>query len=127
MFGKYFSRKKTEDFYLPGEEIRINKNPSFGCGLFCSQDPLSVCKNRVAIAIGAFALAYLYIAGSLFNLCVTPNLDSAENTAPTHFAQNPIRRADIIDRNGTIIATSLPTVNLQVNLSKVRNPKKIKT
>lgn len=124
MFGKYFSRKKTEDFYLPGEEIRINKNPSFGSGLFCSQDPLSVCKSRVAIAIGAFALAYLYIAGSLFNLCVTPNLEAEENAAPTHFAQNPIRRADIIDRNGTIIATSLPTVNLQVNLRKVRNPEK---
>jgi len=35
--------------------------------------------------------------------------------------ENPITRADITDRNGTIVATSLPTVNLYAKPHKIRN------
>lgn len=124
MFGKYFSRKKSEDFYLPGEEIKIDSKISFNNSLSREKDPLSTCKNRVVFAMLGFAAVYLTIALRLFDLCIIPNLHSDETVSPAHFAQNPIRRADIIDRNGAIIATSLPTVNLYANPRKVLNPEK---
>ena len=124
MFGKYFSRKKTEDFYLPGEEIKINKDISFCNSFSCQKDPLSMCRKRLTFVMFCFGAAYLGIAMLLFNLCIVPNLSADSRNTTVRFAQNPIRRADIIDRNGTIIATSLPTVNLYANPHKIRNPEK---
>lgn len=126
MAGKYFSKKGKDDFYLPGEEIKIDKSSSFK-SFSCEKDPVSVCKNRVLAALLGFIAVYTVIAARLFDLCIIPNLhfsSEADDASPGIYAQNPIRRADIIDRNGTIIATSLPTVNLYANPRKVLNPKK---
>lgn len=125
MFGKYFS-KKEESFYLPGEEIKIGKSSSF-MNYTCEKDPLSMCKNRVLFAVLSFLLVYAVIGVRLFEVCIAPNLHSPEQSESRHlqaYAQNPIKRADILDRNGTIIATSLPTVNLYATPKKVLNPKK---
>lgn len=125
MFGKYFS-KKEESFYLPGEEIKIGKSCSF-MNYTCAKDPLSICKNRVAFAMLIYLLVFFVIGVRLFEVCVAPNLHAAEQKEATHlraFAQNPIKRADITDRNGTIIATSLPTVNLYANPRKILNPER---
>ncbi len=124
MFGKIFYKKKQEDFYLPGEEIKIDKALSFGSGLTCEKDPLAICKNRVLFAVLCFCAVYLTIALRLFDLCIMPAWQDVDDARPAKFAQNPIRRADIIDRNGTIVATSLPTVNLYANPRKVPNPEK---
>ena len=72
MAGKYFS-KKEEDFYLPGEEIKIDKKTSFS-SFSCEKDPLAVCKNRLLAAVVAFAAVYLVISFRLFDLCIVPNL-----------------------------------------------------
>ncbi len=125
MFGKYFS-KKEENFYLPGEEIKIGKSCSF-MNYTCAKDPLSVCKNRVIFTIFSFLFIYLVIGVRLFEVCVAPNLKAHEEEEVSHgfaFAHNPIKRADIVDRNGTVIATSLPTVNLYANPRKILNPQK---
>lgn len=120
MIGKYFSKKDKSGFYLPGQEIKIDKISSFH-GFSCEKDSLSVCKNRVLFSIFCFAAVFLIIAGRLFDLCALPAFEK-QNAAPHRtFAHNPIRRADILDRNGTIVATSLPTVNLHVNPKKVFN------
>lgn len=125
MFGKYFSGKGKEDFYLPGEEIKIDKSSSFG-NFSCGSDPLLTCKNRLIFSIACFAFAYLTIAVRLFDVCVLPNLNHVEKTDSelSIYTRNRIKRADIVDRNGTIIATSLPTVNLYANPKKVLNAKK---
>ncbi len=125
MFGKYFS-KKQESFYLPGEEIKIDKNFSFK-NYTCKKDALSVCKNRLISAVLAFVLIFTIISIRLFEVCVAPNLNKQITTEQYHlqaYANNPIKRADILDRNGSVIATSLPTVNLYANPKLIKNPKK---
>ena len=123
MIGKYFPKKDREDFYLLGEEIKIDKKTSFG-SFSCEKDPLMVCKNRLLFAALCFACAYLVIALRLFDVCVIPNLHKEEKSSLSAYVQKNIKRADIVDRNGTIIATSLPTVNLYANPQKILNPKK---
>lgn len=126
MVRKYFTKKGKEDFYLPGEEIKIDKSSSFK-SYSCEKDPLAVCKNRVLFAVASFFAVYLIISLRLFDVCVIPNLHHQEEETlkgPSIYAKNPIRRADIVDRNGTIIATSLPTVNLYANPRKILNPRK---
>ena len=47
-----------------------------------------------------------------------------ENLGKDEFIKlrEPVKRADILDRNGEIIATSLPTVNLYANPKQIKNP-----
>ena len=125
MLGKYFFHKEKVHFYHPGEEIK------FGRGKCVSEQwSLNSVKARVVFSAVAFCCVYLVLAIRLFDLCVlqaqdvAPATDFAQNdefTEVLKFASNPIKRADIIDRNGTIIATSLPTVNLYAHPRKIRN------
>lgn len=96
--------------------------------LTCEKDPLSTCRFRVLIAIMGFMFVYLVIALRLFDVCLSGNLGRSRNIEEAMhlevMPENPIKRADIVDRNGTIIATSLPTVNLFANPKKMLNPQK---
>ncbi|MBE6453145.1 MAG: penicillin-binding protein 2 [Alphaproteobacteria bacterium] len=123
MFGKYFSKDKNK-IYLPGEEIRIDRSYSFNGGSVCKEDPISVCRGRMFFAIGCFCLFYLVISLKLFNLCLTSAFEKQGNTRKIADIKSPIRRADIVDRNGTIIATSLPVVNLYAHPHQIINPEK---
>lgn len=129
MLEKLFSRK-SRDFYLPGQEIKLDKSFSFSDFSY-EKDPLSMCKNRLAFAMLMFALVFGVISFRLFDVCVLNAAPRSEKVASaadddTFYAlpENPIKRADIVDRNGTIIATSLPTVNLYANPSKIINPQR---
>ena len=127
MFGNLFSRKNN-DFYRPGEEIKIDKSFSLFGGTY-EKDPLSMCKNRLAFAMFAFLFVFGAIAVRLFDVCIlsqTPHVQTAQDDDEHFYAlpENPIKRADIVDRNGAIIATSLPTVHLYANPSKIINPQK---
>ena len=114
--------------YLPGEEIKIDTSTAFNNYLF-DGDPLTTVKNRVAFATLLFIFAYLVITVRLFGVCLSNGLPAAADDEESRhlftYADNPIKRADILDRNGTIIATSLPTVNLYANPRKVPNKKKL--
>ena len=118
--GKVFFRPRRQ-------EIKIDKSFSFK-NYTCEKDPLSTCKNRVAFATLMFLLVYAVIGVRLFSVCITPNAGEAktadESDTIRAYAANPIKRADILDRNGTIIATSLPTVNLYANPKKILNAQK---
>lgn len=126
MIGKYFSRNRGGSFYLPGQEIKIDKSIAFNV-LTCEKDPLSTCKARMLVAVLAFMFAYLVITIRLFNVCISGDYvqkKAVEDSNLQAFSSSPIKRADILDRNGIIVATSLPTVNLFANPKKVLNPQK---
>jgi len=125
MLGKYFFHREKSHFYQPGEEIRIDRNKRF-----YERDSLNSAKARVALAAVAFCCVYLVLIIRLFDLCI---VQARQNAAAFDYTQddefkhilkytaNPIKRADILDRNGTIIATSLPTVHLYANPHKIRD------
>ena len=125
MLGKYFSKGKKEDFYLPGEEIKIGKSIR---NYTRERDPLSTCKNRLALAAMGFLAVYLVLTVRLFDVCISGDYvarrEDAQAAQIKIMTSNPIKRADILDRNGTILATSLPTVNLYAKQGKNFNPKK---
>ena len=127
MIGNFFS-KSRKNFYLPGQEIKLDKSFSFS-RYSCESDPLAMCKNRMIFAMLAFLLVFSVIALRLFFVCLSgygsvKETIVADNDSFYALPENPIKRADILDRNGTIIATSLPTVNLYAVPSKIINPKK---
>lgn len=125
-----WNKKEKNKFYLPGEEIKVNRSFSF-CNYNIEKDPLSNCKNRMLLAIAGFALVYLILAFRTLNICIsgiTPatfqSLIREEQEMPQIYIKSPITRADIVDRKGTIIATSLPTANLYAHPKKIKDKEK---
>ncbi len=124
--AKLWAKKEKNKFYLPGEEIKVNRTFAFS-GFDLEKDPLSACKSRMLLAISAFILVYVIIALRTFGLCISgfsADNDNKERELPQLKIENPITRADITDRNGSIIATSLPTANLFAHPRKVRDKEK---
>jgi cell division protein FtsI (penicillin-binding protein 3) len=79
-------------------------------------------RTRLLVAGMVFALAFLVIAWRLvdiaaFSVGVEPRI-AATPTAPAF----ETGRADIVDRNGVVLATSLPTASLYANPRQVRDP-----
>lgn len=123
-----FFKKKNKDSYTLGKEIKIDKKKIFA-GYSLEKDSVGICKARLFFAIYLFVFAYIIIAVRVFNLCIVPNLNTAISQTSEEFPetriffQKPIKRADIMDSSGVIVATSLPTVNLFVNTKKLLDVK----
>ncbi len=85
------------------------------------EQALDVARARLVAASLVFAIAYLIIAGRLTFLTLlsdTPEIPMARQEINESIAS----RADITDRNGTVLATSLPTISLCADAKKIINP-----
>lgn len=79
---------------------------------------LDVARGRLATAIALFALAFIVLSGRTGFL----TLVREAGDGPAQHMQATDRtsgRADIIDRNGTVLATSLPTISLCADARKI--------
>lgn len=122
MIKRLISKRHKSKSYFLGQEIKVSKTHNHN-GYSFDNDPVGACKTRLWFALSFFILGYLVVCARVFDLCVIANLDKTPSVAKKdvtalHYI-SPIKRADIVDRHGTIIATSLPTVNLFVNPKKV--------
>jgi len=114
---------RGRNFYLPGENTKTEESRI----LFDEENSgaVNVCRQRMLFAISVFLLIYVVIAIRIFEVCLVNGIrisrfaDDYSESEIYHGV--PIARADITDESGTIIATSLPTVNLYANPKNVRN------
>ena len=119
-------RKKNTFSYAPGQEIRFSSG-SFGWET--EDESVNVCKRRILTIIGLFLLIYFIIIVRIFNVCLVNGI-SFEKEKITYYRPKrgiivPVHRANITDRNGVVVATNLPTVNLFTNPQKVSNANEI--
>ncbi|HEX6094270.1 MAG TPA: penicillin-binding protein 2, partial [Dongiaceae bacterium] len=80
---------------------------------------LEVSHSRVLLGASLFAVVFLVIAARLVAVTLLP--DGAE-AAMVPQAKVKTDRADIVDRNGVVLATSLTTASLYANPSQVQEP-----
>lgn len=115
-------KKKTFSAYIPGQEIQFSAG-SFGWET--EDEAVNVCRNRILVIIGLFLFIYMVIIFRIFNVCLVNGIqfDKTEiRYSRSRFAPiAPVKRANITDRNGVVIATNLPTVNLITNPREVSN------
>lgn len=129
-FKVSFSKRKDEKFYLPGQEIKIARGTISSRSYTTENDNVMTCRIRTIWVLCAFALAYVLLCGRVSYVCLSGgiNIDAAISEiadADIIRFKNPVKRADILDRNGEIIATSLPTVNLYANTKQIKNPQDV--
>ena len=110
------------------EKQKVSDKPVLQVEDSCKQ-ALITCKKRMNYGILGFIIVYLAIVIKVFCLCTANGIVIREETTEEQKTTNTVlSRADIIDRNGTIIATSLPTVNLQVSPKfKIKNAEEVAT
>ena len=83
------------------------------------RDALEVGRTRLLAIAGVFAVACLVLAARLVEVSV---LQGGEARAVRSGAAALVARADIVDRNGVILATSLRTASLYANPRELIDP-----
>ena len=87
------------------------------------KEALETGRTRLLVTGVIFCLAFLVVAGRLVDLAVLgPSVEPRLVVAGTSAAQD-FRRADVVDRNGVLLATSLPTASLYADAREVIDPR----
>lgn len=87
---------------------------------------LDIARGRMVAVSCFFIIAYILIAARVFDLSVIQGElrrgGAAEASAPEHAAAAATVRADITDRNGVLLATSLETASLYADPALIPDP-----
>ncbi len=114
---------KPRAFLYPGEELRPAKSPKIQLHGVAMR-AVEIGRMRLIVTASLFGLAFASIGVRLIELMVAEPMTTAVATraaAPTALVTT--RRADIVDRNGVLVATNLPTVDLYADAQKIIDPK----
>jgi cell division protein FtsI (penicillin-binding protein 3) len=82
-------------------------------------------RTRLVFAGGAFLLLFLAVAVRLVDVAFHPEAERVARATPRPELPVGVLRADITDRNGILLATNLPTVNLYADARIVRDADRI--
>jgi cell division protein FtsI (penicillin-binding protein 3) len=83
------------------------------------RSPIEVGHTRLIVTASMFVLAFLAISARLVDVTLISGAEPRTARAPRVL---PIERADIIDRNGVLLATSVSTASLFAEPRKVLDP-----
>lgn len=90
---------------------------------------LDIARGRMVVVTCFFIIAYILVAARVFDLSVIQGElrrgDAAEAAAPAQAAAVAAVRADITDRNGVLLATSLETASLYADPALVSDPVRV--
>jgi cell division protein FtsI (penicillin-binding protein 3) len=86
------------------------------------EQALDIAHNRCIAAMMLFAAAFLVIAGRLTFLSLLSEPPDVQQTMHATTSESVTQRADITDRNGVLLATSLPTMSLCADAKKIIDP-----
>ncbi len=102
--------RKRRPFLFPGEEVKPARQPKLRLH-GATKHAIETGRMRLVVTAGLVAVAFSLIGVRLIDLMVLGDGPSVL-ARPREPGRSPMARADIVDRNGVIIATNLPTVNL---------------
>ncbi len=114
-----FKRKK-ETFYYAGLEVPpLTSMDRYKCLDDATKGVLQKASGRIAFIMFVFALCFSIIIGKLFYLTVL-SYQSRTYVPSVLKTDLNINRHNILDRNGMILATSVPTKDLSINPKEVK-------
>ncbi len=87
-----------------------------------TKQALETGRTRILVAGMVFALAFLTVGWRLVDLGISGLGEAPRMATATKSGDDASFRADIADRNGHVLATTLPTVSLSANPRQVRSP-----
>lgn len=104
-------RKASDDMSLDTGDQKLSARQA--------GQPLETARTRLFVAGAIFALCFAVLGGRLVQLSLLGGGQSQQRVAEQQGGALTLQRADIVDRNGTLLATNLPSHSLYVNPSQV--------
>ena len=108
----FFSKKK-EKIYIIGQEIPLRQNDGYRFLDKKTASALKTGRKRMMLLAYFFLFAFIVVGARLFQQTILNHAQSAYEVQNKQ-AFFPIARADILDRNGRLLATGVPVSNLQL-------------
>ncbi len=119
-----FKRKK-ETFYYAGLEVpALTPMDRYKCLDDATKGVLKKASTRIAVIMFVFFICFAAIIGKLFYLTVL-SYQSRTFTPSVLKTDLNINRHNVVDRNGMILATSVPTKDLSINPKLVKEKDKV--
>ncbi len=119
-----FSMDQTQ-FYYPGQDMMIKDATGgiFGTE-YCNEKykELEVGRERLWFVVVIFAFVFLLISARLFEFTVLKEsvaVETGKEYSTPSLTTPVMKRANITDRDGVVLATGLPVVNLYSDNSKI--------
>ena len=79
-------------------------------------------RSRITVVIAVFLLAYMAVVGRMLHLTLTRSQAAPDAYNEERPASTDSQRADILDRQGLLLATSLKTLSLYADPKIIANP-----
>ncbi len=109
-------------FLYPGEEVKPSREPKLRLQSSTTR-AVETGRMRLIVTAGIFGAAFTMIGLRVVDLMVFKEGPAFTAEKSHGIARPATARADIVDRNGVIVATNLPTVNLYADTHKVPDAK----
>lgn len=116
MIGRLFRRKQTSATPL----APLIRNHRIGVNV--AGDTIEVARNRLTLGAFVFALAFGVIGLRLVDLSLLRDGAEPRLAMAAVVGELATERAEIVDRNGVVLATSVPTASLYANPHLVQEP-----
>lgn len=110
-------RRRAETVAPLGNLVRHRR-----IGVNTTGDAIEVARNRLTLGAGIFAVAFAVISLRLVDVTLLRDGAEPELSSAARGGSMLTERAEIVDRNGVVLATSLPTASLYANPRLVIDP-----
>jgi len=110
--------QRRQLFLYPGEEVKPSTSPKLRLQGSTTR-AVETGRARLIVTAGLFGAAFMMIGLRLFDLMILNDQPGVVSAKRPGLTQPATTRADIVDRNGVIVATNLPTVNLFADTRKI--------
>lgn len=113
---RLFSRRRHEPHFYPGEDIREPGRVQLDGE---RNRAIEVGRTRLIVTGGLFLIAFVVIGARMVDVTVLKGGEQARKPKVARALGLDMDRGDIVDRNGVLLATSLPTVSLYAHPHEV--------
>lgn len=117
-------RRKRETFYYPGEEVSLKAADKYRCLDRVTLKAIQTARGRMFFLMCGICVLFLIIIVRLFQLTVVDYRSRSVQTALTQTTFF-LKRQDILDRNGAVLATGLPTIDIYMEKGEARPSEEI--
>ncbi len=119
-------QKRSNQPFLPGLFVPTNSPGATKSSRHTPSSPTQTALELARIRLGfmavCFGLLFFVFSGRLALLTLGHEIQEAPPLQARSANVQVTARADIVDRNGTVLATSLPTMMLTANTQKILDP-----
>lgn len=113
---RFFKGRRSPPAYFPGEDIQETAGGRMDTA---NRHAIETGRTRLIVTGALFMAAFGIVALRMVDVTVLKAGQETRHAGIRHSVELHMQRADIVDRNGVALATSLPTVSVYANPTEI--------